>query len=63
MVCINEPRPQPRQPTCNLMALLKKIAPDSVHRICSGQVVLSLAVAVKELVENSLDAGANNIGM
>ena len=34
----------------------------SVHRICSGQVVLNLATAVKELVENSVDAGANNIG-
>ncbi|KFU93880.1 Mismatch repair endonuclease PMS2, partial [Chaetura pelagica] len=33
----------------------------SVHRICSGQVVLSLGTAVKELVENSLDAGATNI--
>ncbi|KAF7243031.1 Mismatch repair endonuclease PMS2, partial [Varanus komodoensis] len=33
----------------------------SVHRICSGQVVLNLCTAVKELVENSIDAGATNI--
>lgn len=34
----------------------------SVHRICSGQVVLDLATAVKELIENSLDANATTIG-
>ncbi|XP_055311447.1 mismatch repair endonuclease PMS2 [Sitodiplosis mosellana] len=34
---------------------------DTVHKICSGQVVLSLAIAVKELVENALDAGATSV--
>lgn len=34
---------------------------NSVHRICSGQVVVDLATAVKELVENSLDAGSTQI--
>lgn len=38
--------------------LIKPIDASSVHRICSGQVILDLATAVKELVENALDAGA-----
>jgi len=34
----------------------------SVHRLTSGQVVTDLQTAVKELVENSLDAKATSIG-
>ncbi|KAJ8950011.1 hypothetical protein NQ318_002422 [Aromia moschata] len=41
--------------------MIKPISRDTVHRICSGQVVLNLAIAVKELVENSIDAGATRI--
>jgi len=41
---------------------IQAIDASTVHRICSGQVVLTLATAVKELVENSLDAGATSIG-
>ncbi|EEC00172.1 DNA mismatch repair protein, putative [Ixodes scapularis] len=42
---------------------IKAIDRASVHRICSGQVVLNLAMAVKELVENSIDAGARSISV
>eukprot|EP00736_Rhodelphis_marinus_P010706 Rmarinus@m.13179 len=40
---------------------IKAIDKGSVHRICSGQVILDLGIAVKELVENSLDAGASSV--
>ncbi|KAI0263552.1 hypothetical protein BC834DRAFT_886174 [Gloeopeniophorella convolvens] len=40
---------------------IQAIDASSVHRITSGQVVIDLQTAVKELVENSLDAGATNI--
>ncbi|CAG4950591.1 unnamed protein product [Colias eurytheme] len=45
----------------NQSSNIKPIDTNTVHKICSGQVVLSLAVAVKELLENALDAGATNI--
>eukprot|EP00210_Caulerpa_lentillifera_P001133 g1092.t1 len=32
-----------------------------VHRLCSAQVIASPAFAVKELIENALDAGGDNI--
>ncbi|KAI5121002.1 hypothetical protein M0805_000463 [Coniferiporia weirii] len=41
--------------------MIKSIDKSSVHRITSGQVLVDLQTAVKELVENSLDAGATNI--
>ncbi|XP_066935235.1 mismatch repair endonuclease PMS2-like [Clytia hemisphaerica] len=40
---------------------IQQIDVSSVHKICSGQVVLDLGTAVKELVENSLDADACNV--
>ncbi|KAI8320018.1 postmeiotic segregation increased 2 nirs variant 2 [Martensiomyces pterosporus] len=42
-------------------AAMRPIAKDTVHRLCSGQVIIDLSTAVKELLENSLDAGATSI--
>ena len=41
--------------------MIRQVPQDVAHRISSGQVVIDLATAVKELVENALDAGATNI--
>ncbi|CAG8648121.1 4318_t:CDS:10 [Paraglomus brasilianum] len=43
------------------MATVKAIDKSSVHRICSGQVIVDLSTTIKELVENSLDAQATSI--
>ncbi|XVE73307.1 hypothetical protein DITRI_Ditri11bG0107100 [Diplodiscus trichospermus] len=48
-------------PASSNSPVIKAINKGVVHRICSGQVILDLSSAVKELVENSLDAGATSI--
>ncbi|CAO3589809.1 unnamed protein product [Absidia cylindrospora] len=40
---------------------IQPIDKEFVHRICSGQVVLDLSSAMKELVENSIDAKATTV--
>ena len=42
--------------------MIRSIEKASIHHITSGQVLVDLQTAVKELVENSLDAGATSIG-
>ncbi|XP_017892868.1 mismatch repair endonuclease PMS2 [Ceratina calcarata] len=48
-------------PTLEKSKKINVINKQTVHQICSGQVILDLATAIKELVENSLDSGATFI--
>jgi hypothetical protein len=48
--------------TGDMLKSIKAIDRTSIHHITSGQVVIDLQNAVKELLENSMDAGATNIG-
>lgn len=41
------------------MPVIKPIDKGSIHRLTSGQVIVDLQTAVKELVDNAIDAGAS----
>lgn len=41
--------------------MIRRIDEESVVELAAAQVIIDLATAVKELVENSLDAGASQI--
>lgn len=48
-------------PGLPLASTIQPISRSDVHRITSGQVILDIESAVKELVENSLDSGSTNV--
>jgi DNA mismatch repair protein PMS2 len=44
-----------------MSSTIKAIDRGSVHQITSGQVIVDVQAAVKELLENSFDAGASTV--
>jgi len=40
---------------------IQRVSKDTVNKLLSAQVILNVGIAVKELVENSVDAGSTVI--
>jgi DNA mismatch repair protein MutL len=48
-------------PPVYMAQLIKQLDKSTLNRICGGQVVIDLSGAVKELIENAIDAGATSV--
>uniref|UniRef100_A0A5K3FE80 MutL_C domain-containing protein n=1 Tax=Mesocestoides corti TaxID=53468 RepID=A0A5K3FE80_MESCO len=43
------------------MSRIRALDSDAIRKLCSSQVVVTLGIAIKELVENAIDAGAKKV--